>query len=253
MRINNILILSLITLCSCSERSAYNRNIDLDEQVRWYDGIKSNDKNAPWLKINTIRDLKEVLENGNNPNALLECEDSSISGVKKYYPLNLVKDESARRILIEAGADPNTMRYSEIESREEIEFMVNHGLKINEPNSHGEYPLMNRNIEIIKWLLTHGANPNVRYRDGDTLLHAVCGESRGVGPVNDELIDWGYPIVKALLEHGADVNAKDREGRTAITLLGPERNYDKIRNLLIKYGARKDDIDRFGYRPSAIN
>lgn len=181
---------------------------------------QKNDKNAPWFEIHTIRDLKRTLENGNDPNIILKCEDPS-SVVR--YPLNLVEDDFARKVLIEAGADPNTMRYGEIKTREEIEFMVNHGLKINEPNSHGEYPLMNRRVEVIKWLLTHGANPNVRYRDGNTLLHAVCWESTSFWGPDDELIDWAYPIVKALLEHGADVNAKNREGRTAITLLRPEK------------------------------
>lgn len=63
----------------------------------------------------------------------------------------------------------------------------------------------NGHTVIVRLLLEHGANPNMRNFDGVTALHNAVFEKQ---------ID----IVKLLLEHGADPAIQDRLGNTPVDL-----------------------------------
>ena len=58
-------------------------------------------------------------------------------------------------------------------------------------------------FQTAKFLYDNGADPNVRGRDGRTLLHAAA--------VNGE-----FEIIQVLLKYKADVNARDAEGKTPL-------------------------------------
>ena len=78
--------------------------------------------------------------------------------------------------------------------------------------------------EIVEWLLSHGADPNLR-GDGDPYisLHAAayCGN---------------VEVCRMLLQHKADQNAPDSEGRTPLHLAS-EKGYIDVVRLLVEYGA----------------
>ena len=57
--------------------------------------------------------------------------------------------------------------------------------------------------EIVKYLVKNGANPNQKFKNGDTIL---------MWAVSNDKID----IVKDLISHGAEINGKDTDGYTAL-------------------------------------
>jgi len=88
--------------------------------------------------------------------------------------------------------------------------LIERGADVNAPTTLGVTPLGpavgKRNIELIKLLLGHGANPNSAVRS-ETVLHLAAAKG---------CLD----CVKALVEAGADVNAQtsDAEYRTPLHL-----------------------------------
>jgi ankyrin repeat protein len=73
-------------------------------------------------------------------------------------------------------------------------------------------------VEIMRRLLEHGADPNLRRRTGSTLLHEAS--SRG-----------SLEVVRLLLRYGANINEKDSEGRTPFQLAS-SCGHDEIIRLL---------------------
>jgi len=66
-------------------------------------------------------------------------------------------------------------------------------------------------IEVVKFLISKGANVNAKSNGGRTPLHAAVGA--GVLSVSDVNI---VAVVKLLVSNGADVNAKDNKGETPL-------------------------------------
>lgn len=80
------------------------------------------------------------------------------------------------------------------------------------------------NPEIVRLLLDHGADPNIRQRDGKTTL--MVAAARGEAD-----------IVNVLLDHHADINASTRDGWTAMTFALGGWRFEVVR-LLLHRGAR---------------
>jgi ankyrin repeat protein len=66
-----------------------------------------------------------------------------------------------------------------------------------------------RDFAILDYLLSAGANPNIKDMKGNTALHLVPIEVPGPEQVS---------AAKDLVKHGADVTAKNNESKTAIDL-----------------------------------
>lgn len=102
-------------------------------------------------------------------------------------------------------------------------------------------------VEAVKFLLEHGADPKLSTRSGINALMAATGlgtkEEDSTGRFKTEA--QINQIVDLCLKAGADVNAQDNRGQTALhgaALLG----YNKVIQFLADHGAKVDLKDRQG-------
>ncbi|KAI0144132.1 hypothetical protein F4776DRAFT_661226 [Hypoxylon sp. NC0597] len=128
------------------------------------------------------------------------------------------------RLLLEQGANVNATRgnsftallcscvRSILDSEHEdiVRLLLSHGANTEAEDEYGRTILsllvgVPNTERIVRILLSKGANIEARYKNGETpLLRAVY---------------WGQvPMIRLLLEEGADVNARDNDGTTALWL-----------------------------------
>jgi ankyrin repeat protein len=127
------------------------------------------------------------------------------------------------RVLLEAGADPNDgeSRYHAAEHNhvECLNVLAEFGTDFSGADrTWGNTPLYflfgyTHASDVVKsgirWLLEHGANPNVVSHFAgvaETALHAAVKH------------DWDVDTIEELIRHGADVNATRADGRTPYAL-----------------------------------
>ena len=107
-----------------------------------------------------------------------------------------------------------------------VKKLLSHGADVNtkdDGNTPLYYASRKGHTKIVKLLLEHGADVNAKNNYGETSLYWA---SR-IGHTE---------IVKLLLEYGADVNAKDIGESTAL-IWASVKGYSAIVNLLKQYGA----------------
>ena len=120
---------------------------------------------------------------------------------------------------------------------------IAHGANINAV-CDGLSPLLlasiNRDVETVAFLLTHGANPMINGPYNNTPLHHIA----------TDLTAKTLKIADLLIISGASVNAQNDLGQTPLHLHGSAGEwYKKFARLLIKNGARLDLIDIKGNEP----
>jgi hypothetical protein len=125
------------------------------------------------------------------------------------------------------------------------------------------------NLELVRWLLDHGALA------GDRELGAALGHFQRHGreayDIAEALLAWGLPVdgsipgdrtplqafahqgvhrtVAWLIAHGADVNARGPGGRTAAHFAAERNTGPKTLAVLVEYGADLRDRDEDGLTP----
>ena len=127
------------------------------------------------------------------------------------------------KLLLQHGADPNdgeaAYHAAERDHRDVLELLLAHGLKLSAVHPRwdntvlyylagyrDEQPLAAKANDGMRWLLEHGADPNVpSYASRETPLHRVAASGRAA-------------VVQMLLEHGADPARARADGRTAYEL-----------------------------------
>jgi serine/threonine-protein phosphatase 6 regulatory ankyrin repeat subunit A/serine/threonine-protein phosphatase 6 regulatory ankyrin repeat subunit B len=128
------------------------------------------------------------------------------------------------------------------------------------------YAASNGHTEIIKILLTHGAEINVKKNNGETaLMAAVTSRLESLETVQI-LLDYKaevnakdhqgttalmktysrVKIAQLLLDYGADVNAKDNDNVTALMEASGADTIETVRTLLA-YGAEVNAVTHDGY------
>ena len=115
--------------------------------------------------------------------------------------------------------------------------------QINVQDAQGFTPLhlasSKGHIEIVEFLLDHGADIELEIFNGDTPLLVAARYARH---------GKQYETIKTLLEHGAKVNHKDEDGRAALHDAAMYSGKEVI-NLLISYGADVNARDKHKSTP----
>ncbi len=144
------------------------------------------------------------------------------------------------RLLLDAGANPtdgeSVFHAAESFHEDALELLLAAGADLNHTGEWGNtavYFLLRwhdvereeRVNQGVRWLLDHGADPNVLCgKERENSLHVAA--RRGQSP----------EVVRLLLDHGADVHAKAGDGNTA-WLLAKRGGFDDVAALLESVGA----------------
>ncbi|XP_055950885.1 putative ankyrin repeat protein RF_0381 [Argiope bruennichi] len=100
-----------------------------------------------------------------------------------------------------------------------VQKLINNGADIDTVNIDYETPLMwairEGNLDIVKELLSFGANVNARKSELETCLH-----------VASKNIKLNSDIAIELVKHGACVNCRDQDGKTVLDILLQSRDSD---------------------------
>ncbi len=141
--------------------------------------------------------------------AHLDAED-------QYKNTALLHAIKAKRVelamhLLEQGADPHQqchnsynpmyLAYENFERHDFWPFMealIKHGIDLNQVHSHGQTLLMaasdfQADVELLRFLLDRGANPNLADHDANTVLINACKRNH-------------LQIIEVLLQRGANIN-----------------------------------------------
>jgi ankyrin repeat protein len=86
------------------------------------------------------------------------------------------------------------------------EILLKHGAKLDIRGTRQQPPIPFTDIDMLRFLLDHGADVNFRQDDLGTPLHLAASYR-------------ALDIAQMLLEHKADVNSQDRNGKTPLHLL----------------------------------
>jgi ankyrin repeat protein len=136
------------------------------------------------------------------------------------------------KLLLEHKANPNAQLKRRI-------FAVQHNYVPNPNLGAGATPFLKAastsDLVLMRMLLEHGADPNLRNKNETTPLMAAAGLNwRDIASIGTE--DDSIEAIKLCLEHGADVNAANKLGETALHGAA-QRGADTIVKFLVSKGA----------------
>jgi ankyrin repeat protein len=186
---------------------------------------------------------RALLEAGADPNT-----KDSRHGVPALYAVTGDRwVPEIAHLLLDSGANPtdgeSVFHAAEHFYEDALELLLSYGVDLNHTGDWGNtatYFLLRYHHVTdepqagkgLRWLLDHGADPNVRCRkEQETSLHIAV--RTGQSPDTIEL----------LLDHGADVNARRADGRTPL-IEARRRGMDELAKLLEDAGARAEPLAR---------
>ncbi len=193
-------------------------------------------------KVDVIKSQWQWLKNERNTCNAVECLRKAYK--TRIQELTSLLSIEANRLVSGSQEIEETPEYREtlldavrFDFVKEIESWIENGGDVN--SNLGKEILMDAahrgNLEIVKLLIWSGAEPNLRRKDGRTLLMvAICG------------LMSDTDMVKFLVEYGADVTARDEDGQTAL-LLGAWRASPQTMDYLISKGASINVVNNRGY------
>ena len=117
---------------------------------------------------------------------------------------------------------------------EMVEFLIEHGADVNCKNNWNDsvlhYAAWYGSLEIVKYLVKNGADVNCKNKENESVLH-YAAESGSL------------KTVKYLVEHGADVNSKNKENESVLHYAA-ESGSLKIVKYLVQDGADVNSRDK---------
>ena len=132
--------------------------------------------------------------------------------------------------LLDAGANPNALVNNTPRAR----------MRAGSPRIVFATPLMRAafsgDLELVKLLLAHGADPRITSKDGETMVEAAAGLGFIQGYSKGRTPAERLEVVKLFVERGADVNAADDYGITPLMVAG-NMGDTKIIQYLVDVGA----------------
>lgn len=182
------------------------------------------------------------------------------------------------RLLLRHGADTSSKNAALFEAasvgnREVIKLLLAYGANVNAHSVEGWTPLSAADdegrLEIVNFLLSRGARPNIRGASGQAALLFLTGsknaaaykerpaivraliaygadvnvrDNNGKTPLMNAVAEIDVPTVQILLHHGAQVNMKDNTGKTALQMAKQAGNwslYSPVIELLKQAGAKE--------------
>jgi hypothetical protein len=196
---------------------------------------------------NDVLAAQRLLAAGADPNSTDDNRGTSaLAWAVRYQRRELA------RLLLAAGANPNCeaasgadpdftvlMQAAHQADLPTVLALVTSGAEINHQSGPGATPLMwavhasDRKegcLEIIKGLLTRGADPNQQ--------DALQGQTALIAAVKIGQVE----VVETLLAHGADFTIKDKIGATACTYAIA---HPQLRDLFLKHGADPKSFTTF--------
>jgi ankyrin repeat protein len=209
-----------------------------------------------------VRSVKLLLDAGASPNAFVQLGDDPNARIPALYFACVSGNTPVAQLLIERGAVVNdgesVYHAAEHDHEDCLALLVSHGADISTAHAYwGNTPLYfvcghNESSPLrasaergIRWLLEHGADPNVMSvsrQDSDELpaigeapLHRIAAGDRRT------------TVASLLLSHGAKVDLPRGDGKTAYALAYRAANMG-MAILLAQHGARTDALsvtDRF--------
>ena len=169
---------------------------------------------------------RDLLDRGADPNSyrLFQADDPNSKLPVLYGAAGESGHAGIVRLLLERGAEPNDgesiFHAAEHDFEDILEILVEFGADVsarhpgwgNTPlyflySLRGAYASGPSALRGMRWLLEHGADPNVPSTDREeTPLHHACR------------LGLGADVISLLLSHGADPSISDSEGNTAYQL-----------------------------------
>lgn len=149
------------------------------------------------------------------------------------------------RTLLARGANPNARANT-------TPFRGFYQVSAGWANFDGQTPFLraalNGDVELMRLLLAHGADPALGTYDGATPLMAAAGINWVVAQTYSRSDAEYLEAATLCLERGNDVNAVNSQGFTALHGAA-NRGFDAMIELLVKHGARLDIKDKQGRTP----
>ena len=175
----------------------------------------------------------------------------------KWTPLYLATDNRN----IEGGDFP--VPKPDIDHLEFIKFLLDHGANPNlqiKDNTltrtiftmqwfveAGATPFIraaqSSDLEVMRLLLAHGADPMIKTDLGDTALTAAAGMGWVDGVTYEHSPKESVETVKFLLDLGFDPNAANNDGRTSL-MVAAAKGRTEVIQMLVDHGAKLDTRDK---------
>ncbi|PCG19506.1 ankyrin repeat domain-containing protein [Brachyspira sp. G79] len=200
-----------------------------------------------------------LINNGADINVTNEDGETPLMYASKVHNIKVIE------LLIQKGADinafdnyGNTALIYGVNNLETVKLLVENGADVNFYKG-GSTALISaceysheRNIDVIKYLVSKNANINAQDNEGDTALNKTLDTS-DEGSI--DILD--FEIANFLIEQGADVNIKNEDQYTPLIYLGMgEGNFNnksfqeyriKLAEVLLEKGADINAQDYNGY------
>ena len=216
-------------------------------------------RDSPDAAAGLVRIARELLRRGANPNAEYHWNwHPELPRTALWGTLIAMDHVELAEVLLENGADRTDGVTTHIAAGSgnvrALKLLNRFGVNVNGIPG-GVPPLryilgwaVSQGIPGIRWLLDHGADPNLVWaQSGDAALHIAAQR-------------WDVQMVELLVSHGADIHQRRSDGRTAFAVAALHGNQE-IAAWLLRHGA-KDELsvlERFvsactsGDRPRAVS